>query len=145
MSHRTQIRDEIVNEFGKLKATEAGRVSDFDISTIWLTETETKQACTYCVIVTDEERTAGTLENDIYQLTGKVVLYAYDTKDARAKLDLMIEDAIDVLRRAFGAVGSWLQMAHPESVTTSEGSSIEGDWPQAVIRWTATHRRPVMT
>lgn len=144
MSTRTLIRDRIVDEFDRLKTSASGRVPEFDISLRWLTETETKRASTYCVIVTDEQRNAHTLQDDTYQLSGAVVLYAHETTDARAKLDLMIEDAIEVLRRAFQAMPDKLQKANVESITATEASTAEGDWPQAVIRWNATHTRPVI-
>lgn len=144
MSTRTLVRDRIVQEFQALKQSGVGRVPEFDISLRWLTETETKRAGTYCVIVTDEQRSGQTLQADAYQLSGAVVLYAQDTKDARAKMDLMIEDALEVLRRAFQALSGTIQKAAVESVTTTEASTAEGDWPQAVIRWSAVHRRAVM-
>ena len=144
MSTRTVVRDRIVAEFETMQAARSGLVPEFDISLRWLTETETKRAGTYCVIVTDEQRTSQTLQHDAYQLSGAVVSYAQDTKDARAKMDLMIEDALAVLRRAFQALTGVLQKASVESVTTTEASTAEGDWPQAVIRWSAVHRRAVM-
>lgn len=143
-SPRTIIRDGIVTEFETLEKSESGRVPVFDVSLRWLTETETKRQATYCVVVTDESRAAATMQHDDYELTGKVVLYANDQKDARAKLDLMIEDALDVLRRAFRAMQGLVQKATIEDITTTEATNIEGDWPQAVIRWTAIHRRAGM-
>lgn len=143
-SPRTIIRDRIVAEFTILKNNGSGQVPEFDISLKFLTQEETKRASTYCVIVTDETRTASTMEDDQYQLTGLVVLYAHDTSDARAKLDLMIEDTLDVLRRVFQSIrGTFLKLSI-DSVTTSEASTLEGDWPQAVIRWSGIHHRPVM-
>jgi hypothetical protein len=59
-------------------------------------------------------------------------------------MDLMIEDAIEVLRRAFQALSGVIERAMVESVTTTEASTAEADWPQAVIRWTALHRREAM-
>lgn len=144
MSARTVIRDRIMDEFRRLRDSGSARVMDFELSFRWLTETETKRAATYCVIVTDETRNAQTLQNDAYQLTGAVVLYAHDATDARAKLDGMIEDAIEVLRRAFQALQGTVQKAAVDSVTTTEASTAEGDWPQAVIRWSGIHRRAVM-
>lgn len=144
MSDRTVIRDLIVSEMNVLKNSGAGRVPEFDVSLRFLTQEETKRASTYCVIVTDETRSASTMQDDTYQLNGAVVIYAHDTSDARAKLDLMIEDALDVLRRAFQAIrGTFLKLA-VDSITTSEASTVEGDWPQAVIRWSGVHHRPVM-
>jgi|CXWL01.1.fsa_nt_gi hypothetical protein len=144
MSTRTVVRDRIVAEFETMKEARSGRVTEFDVSLRWLTETETKRGGTYCVIVTDEQRTSQTLRDDAYQLSGAVVLYAQDSKDARAKMDLMIEDALDVLRRAFQSLQGEIQKAAVESITTTEASTAEGDWPQAVIRWSAVHRRAVM-
>lgn len=144
MSTRTVVRDRIVKEFETVQAARSGRVPEFDISLRWLSETETKRSATYCVIVTDEQRNAQTLQDDAYQLSGAVVLYAKDTTDARAKMDLMIEDALDVLRRAFQALQGVIEKAAVESVTTTEASTAEADCPQAVVRWSAVHRRAVM-
>lgn len=144
MSPRTMVRDRIASEFQVLREAESGRVPEFEVSLRWLSPEETKRASTYCVIVTDETRTAATLKVDNYQMTGAVVLYANDTRDARAKMDLMIEDAIEVLRRAFQALSGVIERAMVESVTTTEASTAEADWPQAVIRWTALHRREAM-
>lgn len=144
MSHRTQIRDAIIQEFNNLRLARSGRVPEFEISTSWLTETETKRVTTYCVIITDESRGELSLAEDAFEMTGAVVLYAMDSADPRGKLDLMIEDAIEVLRRAMSASRSYLQNAKLDSITTSESSTVEGFWTQAVIRWMATHRRAVM-
>lgn len=144
ISPRTIIRDRIVSEFQIMQENESGTVPEFEISLRWLSPEETKRASTYCVIVTDETRTAGTLKVDNYQLAGAVVLYAHDTRDARAKLDLMIEDTLAVLRRAFQALSGVIERAMVDSVTTTEASTAEDQWPQAVIRWTALHRREVM-
>lgn len=144
MSIRTVVRDRIASEFAVLFNLESGRVPEFDISLRWLGADETKRASTYCVIVTDETRTAGTLTHDNFLLMGAVVLYAHDTRDPRAKLDLMIEDALEALRRSFRSLGALIERASVEEVKTSEASSAEGEWPQAVIRWTALHRREVM-
>lgn len=127
-----------------MQQNESGTVPEFEISLRWLSPEETKRASTYCVVVTDESRKAGTHQQDEYELSGKVVLYANDQKDARAKLDLMIEDALEVLRRAFRAMQGLVQKATIEEITTTEATNIEGDWPQAVIRWTAIHRRAGM-
>jgi hypothetical protein len=143
-SVRTIIRDRIVAEFLVLAENGSGRVPEFDVSLRWLSPDETKRAATYCVIVTDESRAGQTLEQDAYQVSGAVVLYAHDTKDARGKMDLMIEDAIEVLRQAFRVLTGVIQTAVVESVTTTEASTAEQEWPQAVIRWTALHRRAVM-
>lgn len=144
MSVRTTIRDRIVQEFAVLKEAESGRVPEFDISLRWLSAEETKRAATYCVLVTDETVTAATLAHDNYELTGAVVLYASDTRDPRGKLDLMIEDALEVLRRALTGLRGVIERAMVEDVKTTESSTAEGEWPQAVIRWKALHRREVM-
>lgn len=141
MSPRTVIRDRILSEFQVLKKNGAGRVPEFETSPRWLSPDETKRASTYCVVVTDESRQSHTQEVDVYELTGALVLYAHDTTDSRAKLDLMIEDAIDVLRRAFRSIGNAIQQAHVDTITTTEASNAEDNWPQAVIRWTVAHRR----
>ena len=141
MSTRTLVRDRIVGEFNAMRNAQSGRVNVFDTDTHWLLDTETKRSATYCVVVTDEVRTASTLENDTYAMSGVVIIYAYDTTDTRAKLDLMIEDALDVLRLAFRALPGTIQRALVESVQVSEGSTAEGDWTQAVVRWSAVHER----
>jgi hypothetical protein len=131
-------------EFTALKARASGRVKEFDISPRFLTQEETKRGSTYCVIVTDETRGGHSLDKDTYTLSGAVIIYANDTTDPRAKLDLMIEDAIDVLRRAFEALTNTFMKAVVDSIQTTESSTAEGDWPQAVIRWNGIHRRAVM-
>lgn len=144
-SPRTVIRDRIISEFQVLGKSGAGRVPEFETSPRWLSVDETKRASTYCVVVTDETPQKQTHQHDLYELTGVVVLYANDTKDARAKLDLMIEDAIEVLRRAFESLRqAYILTASIETVTTTEASTAEDDWPQAVIRWTVRHRREGM-
>jgi hypothetical protein len=144
MSVRTTIRDRIVQEFAVMQQAESGRVPEFDISLRWLTVDEGKRAATYCVLVTDETRNAGTLQYDDYELVGAVVLYAHETRDPRGKLDLMIEDALEVLRRAFRGLEQAIERAMVEEIKTTESSTAEGEWPQAVIRWRALHRRAVM-
>lgn len=141
MSVRTTVRNKIVTVFQAMKDDQSGRVQQFDVRVKWLTDQETSGSSTYCVVVTDEVRTGFTLDSDQYELSGVLVIYAYDTKDARAKLDQMIEDAIDVLRTAFRGLVNTVHRAAIETITVSEGSTAEGDWPQAVIRWKAQHIR----
>lgn len=143
-SVRTVVRDKIVTEFTAMQTGQNGRVVEFDVNTKWLTDTETKRGATYCVVVTEESRAAHNLLSDIYTMSGVVVIYAYDTADARAKLDLMIEDAIDVLRRAFRALQGTITRAMLDGIQVSEGGTAEGDWPQAVVRWNVLHTRPVL-
>lgn len=133
-----------MQEFATLKSSQSGRVKDFDTSPRWLMDIETRRNCTYCVIVTDEQRSTQTQMEDAYQIAGVIVIYAHDTLDSRATLDLMIEDAIAVLRRAFLSLTGEIQNASVDSITTSEASSAEGDWPQAVIRWICIHQRAGM-
>lgn len=143
-SVRTIIRDRLVDEFEARRDAQAGRVTDFDISLRWLSETEVKRASTYCVVMTDEQRSSQTMQDDEYRLTGVIILYANDSKDSRSKLDDMIEDAMDVLRLTLRALLGTIQSGAIDSVTTTEASTAEGDWTQAVIRWSGIHRRPVM-
>lgn len=143
-SVRTLIRDRIVAEFAVLRESGSARVPEFEVSLRWLSPDETKRQASYCVVVTDESRAGQTQQQDLYLLSGVVVLYAHDTSDARAKMDDMIEDAVEVLRRAFQVLAGVIQHASVDSVTTTEASPAEKDWPQAVIRWTARHRRAVM-
>jgi hypothetical protein len=144
MSTRTIIRDHIVAEFNVMKDTRSGRVPEFDISLRWLAETETKRSSTYCIIITDENMKLQTQQDDAYELMGAVVLWANDTTDARAKLDLMIEDAFAVLRRAFLALRGVIQSPAVQSVTTTEASTADDVWAQAVIRWMCIHQRAAM-
>lgn len=140
MSVRTVVRDAIVQEFEAMQTGQNGRVVDFDISTRWLIDTETKRKATYCVVVTEESRGSHSLHEDLYTMVGLIILYAHDTTDPRAKLDLMIEDAIDAIRRGLRNVQG-VTRAMIESIQTSEGSTAEGDWPQAVVRWQVQHPR----
>lgn len=144
MSVRTVVRDAIVAKFTAMQSTQAGRVQVFEVSKNWLLDTESKRQATYCVVVTDESRSPNTHSSDFYSLSGVVVIYAFDTADPRAKLDLMIEDAIDVLREAFRSLAGQVTRAMIDVVQATEGSTAEGNWPQAVVRWTAIHTRAVL-
>lgn len=144
MSVRTVVRDAIVARFEAMLSSQAGRVPLFDVKKNWLLDTEVKRQATYCVVVTDEARSPNTLSSDFYSLSGVVVIYAFDTADPRAKLDLMIEDTIDVLREVFRSMTGQVQRAMVDGVQATEGSTAEGDWPQAVVRWTAIHTRAVL-
>lgn len=142
-SARTVVRDALVTGFENLKKAAAGRVKDIAVSLRYLTEQETKQASTVCVVVTDEQRNAQTQRHDSYDMTAVVVLYAHDTKDPRAKLDLMIEDAIDTVLLAADGLrqGQTIWKCSLESITADEATTAAGPWAQAVLRWTVAHRR----
>lgn len=144
MSPITVIRDRIAAEFETLKRTESGRVKEFDVSLFWLSETETKRASTYCVIVSGETRAPQTHANDVWELKGKIIVWAMDTSDAAAKLYDMIEDVHDVLRRAFRALEGTIQSAVVEEWDGPERTTSTKDWAQAVIPWVCKHRRAVM-
>lgn len=145
MSNRTVIRDRIIQELRNLKTDDSGfGMEDFDVDTRWLTQEETKRKSTYCIVVTDETRSAHSLQHDEYEMNGVIVIYANDTRDARAKLDAMVECAYSALYQAFKGLKDIFFKASAQNFTTSEGSTAEGHWPQAVVRWSATHRRPVL-
>lgn len=144
MSTRTLVRNTLLSELHAMKNAGTGRVPMFQISRNWLSHEQTTRNNTYCVVMTDETRNAQTLQDDTYQMTGIVVMYAHDTQDARAVLDLMIEDAIDILRQALKSLIGVIQKGSIESITTTEASTAEGYSAQAVIRWSGVHRRPVV-
>lgn len=140
-SARTIVRDAILAAFVQAKQSGAVRMSDFATSLRWLTEQETTQKNTYSLIVTDEQRTPDTLSKDRYDMTAVVVIYAYDSRDPRAALDAMIEDAIDICLRAERTMQPLTMKMHLESIATDEGTTAAGPWAQAVLRWTVVHYR----
>ncbi len=143
-SDRTIIRDALISAFNTRKANGAGRITPFSVSPRYLLESESTTKNTYCVIITDESREANTLGQDDYSITVKIVVYAYDTKDPRAVLDGMIEDAIETVRgEAEGLKATAWKLALAD-ITTDEGTTEAGPWAQAVLRWQAYHRRAVV-
>lgn len=142
-STRTLVRDAVVAAFEAARDAEPG-VRAFEVSVRWLHEQETAQHSTYCILTTDETCTVQTLQHDNYELTIIQVLYAYDTRDPRAKLDGMIEDAMRITRAAAHALKDVVWRQRPDSITTDDATTAAGSWAQAVLRWTVSHRRPVM-
>lgn len=144
MSPITVIRDRIAAEFETLKRTESGRVPEFDISLLWLGETEVTRVSTYCVVVSGETRDRQTHAHDLWTIKGKIVVWAHDATDASATVYEMIEDAQDVLRRAFEALRGVIQSGRADEWDGPERTTISKEWAQAVIPWSCTHQRSGM-
>lgn len=143
VSTRTIIRDTIMRSLENRKNQSLARVPSFAVSPRYLTEQETKQANTYCVIVTDEAFQTSTHGKRDASLTVKFVIYAYDTKDPRPALDAMIEDADDVMAvlQQHADLQDKIWQVTPESLTTDESTTAAGPWAQAIFNWALQHRR----
>lgn len=141
MSLRTVLRDAVIAQLATLKATGSARVKDFGTSPRYLSAEEARNSTTYCVVVTDETRSTQTLERDAWDATLLVVIYAYDTKDPRAKLDDCIEDGIEQVLRVGASLKDSVWTVHLNEITTDEGTTAAGPWAQAVLRWSVGHRR----
>lgn len=143
VSPRTIIRDTIIRALETRKNQSLSRIQSFAVSPRYLTEQETKQSNTYCVIVTDEGFQAVTHGRHDANLTVKLVLYAYDTKDPRVPLDAMIEDSYDVMSglQQHPDMQDKIWQVMPESITTDEATTAAGPWAQALCQWSLQHRR----
>lgn len=141
MSVRTIIRDAVLAQFAALKTSGGGRVKEFAFSPRYLSAEEARTSTTYCVVVTDESRTPHTLSLDAWDATLLCILYAYDTKDPRAKLDLCIEDAIEQVLRVGLAMKAQAWTVRLDEISTDEGTTAAGPWAQAILRWSVGHRR----
>lgn len=143
VSTRTIIRDTVMQVLESRKGQTVCRVKSFAVSPRFLTEQETKQANTYCVIVTDEDITVSRQSQRDISATVKLVLYAHDTKDPRAVLDAMIEDIYEVMLGSAGHADLrdlvWQVM--PETLTTDEATTAAGPWAQALWTWTLKFSR----
>lgn len=143
ISIRTLIRDTIIRSLESRKQQSVLRAPSFAVSPRYLTEQETKQANTYCVIVTDESFQTTNHGRRDASLNVKLVIYAYDTKDPRAPLDAMIEDAHDVMSglQQLPDMQDKVWQVTPESITTDESTTAAGPWAQAIFIWALQHRR----
>lgn len=143
VSTRTIIRDTVMQQLAVRKGQASVRVKAFAVSPRFLTEQETKQANTYCVVVTDEQMQGFTQAKRDASLTLKLVLYAYDTADPRAVLDAMIEDAHDIVMglASHPDLQGLVWNIKPDSITTDEATTAAGPWAQALCRWTVQHSR----
>jgi hypothetical protein len=136
-SPRTILRDACIEQLLARKNQSSARVKSFAVSPRYLTEQETKQANTYCVLVTDEQLQDFTHQTRDASVTLKLVLYAYDTSDSRALLDAMIEDAHDVVRglRNQAELADQIWKITLDSITTDEATTAAGPWAQAICQW----------
>lgn len=143
MSIRTLVRDTVMQQLLARKSQASVRVKAFGVSPRFLMEQETKQANTYCVIVTDETVQGFTQRQRESSLTLKLVLYAYDATDPRAVLDAMIEDAYEIVMgiTTQPALQGLVWNIKPDSITTDEATSAAGPWAQALCQWTVQHSR----
>lgn len=137
----TIVRDHIIAEFERRKSDEFGRVREFEISPVWLSETENTRSSVYCVVISGETRQPGTMNDDLWEMRGKVIVWAHDTRDAQAKCNEMIEDALDVLRMAFKTLIGTIESARYDDWDGPEPTTMMADWAQAVIPWSCKHRR----
>lgn len=136
-SPRTILRNTVMEQFLARKNQASVRVKTFAVSPNYLVEQETKQAHTYCVLVTDEQIQHFTMTQFDSSATLKLVLYAHDPADPRSILDAMIEDALDVVRglmRHDLSRQTW--KITPDSISTDEATTAAGPWAQAVCQWT---------
>lgn len=143
-SPRTIIRDAIVSAFTQAKASPDRQVPDYAVSPLFLTETELKQAATYCVVMTDEARTGNsTFQSDDIAATIKVICWASEATDPHGLVDKMIEDACDTLRTALATLRErrGIGMGLIDSITVADAKSTDGPLAQAVIQGTVTFQR----
>jgi hypothetical protein len=143
ISVRTTLRDTVMEVLLALKGQSVVRVKSFAVSNRFLVEQETKQANTYCVIVTDEEPGSMTQRSRDFRATLKIIAYAYDTKDPHSVLDAMIED----LYESMAGIGRHPDLVHViqqvtvEGLTTDEATTAADSWAQAVRTWSFTFSR----
>jgi hypothetical protein len=145
VSTRTLVRDAVIRILTSRKKDAQVRVAEFAVSPRFLSEQETNQKHTYCVIITDEQvDTASSSQRARgFAITVKIVCYAYDQADPHAVLDAMIEDAA----AAMGLLVTQPELRGlvwhvvPESITTDEGTTAALPWGQAVCQWSARHAR----
>ncbi len=145
VSTRTLVRDAVIRILTSRKKDAQARVPEFAVSPRFLTEQETNQKHTYCVIVTDEQVDAGSSSQRArgFALTVKLVCYAYDQTDPHAVLDAMIEDAAEAMGLLVvqPELRGLVWHVVPESITTDEGTTAALPWGQAVCQWSASHAR----
>lgn len=144
VSHRTILRDAIVSVLeDRKKETSLCRVPAYQISTKWLGPNESKQAHTYCVVVSEETRDGGTQRQRDWKLEVKLICLANDSTDPHPVLDAMIEDAQEVMEtvRTHAALQGILWDLSPEQITPDEATVEAGPWGQAVCSWMMRHRR----
>lgn len=142
-SPRTLIRDAIMSMLETRKNQALSRIQSFAVSPKFLSPPELTQSNTYCVIATDEAFQRSTHSVDESELTIKLVIYAKDTKDPRAPLDAMIEDARDAMTGLIGHpdVRGVVSRVVPESIATNESTTDAEHLAQAVFVWTIQQRR----
>jgi len=143
---RTHVRDSIVARFQALKDSGHARQSDFEVLLRWINPDQSTQRSTVCVIATDEQRESLSLRDDRYNLTVTCVLVANDSTDPRARLDRMIEDAIETVLLAASTLrndGAIIK-ASLDAIESDEGALAAGPWAQAVMRWTIQHTRAAL-
>lgn len=140
-SPRTLVRDAIAAALTAVQKGGEARAPEYAVSLRYLTEQECNGKTTYCVVITDETATRQTMQKDQWDMTALVVLYAYDTKDPRAKLDAAIEDVIEALVPLTETLRSVVSALALTEVTTDEGTTAAGPWAQAVLRWRLSHQR----
>ena len=141
ISTRTVVRDAIVLALGNLKGQSTARNKTFAVSLRYLTETETKQATTYCVVCTNEQGVAQTQQHATWDLTVLIVIWAYDTNDPRAKLDACLEDVYETMLLVQATMRDVVWKMTLGDIQTDDGTTAAGDWAQGIQRWTISHRR----
>lgn len=144
-SPRTVIRDVLMLAFTQAKGSRERLVQEYAVSPLFLTETELKQAATYCVVMTDEARTEhSTHQSDDISATVKIICWANDAVDPHGLVDNMIEDACDTLRTALGIAKQQKHIGSGmiESVTVADAKTPDGPLAQAVIQLAVTFQRP---
>lgn len=143
VSVRTIIRDAVIQTLESRKGQSLVRVKSFAVSNRFLTEQETKQANTYCVIMTDEDPGSMTQQGRSFDATLKVVAYAYDAKDPHAVLNAMIEDLYEAMADMgnHADLRALIEQVTVGGLTTDEATTAAGSWTQAIRTWTFNFSR----
>lgn len=144
-SPRTIIRDAIAQAFEQSQGVPDQLLSEYQLSRLWLSETELKQRATYCVVVSDETRAgASSMQTDEHAASVKVVCWASDATDPHGLLDDMIEHACDRLRMALAVLkeARQISMGLIDEISVADAKSTDGPLAQAIIRLTVTFQRP---
>lgn len=143
LSTRTVLRNTAIQLLEARKGQSVVRVPSFAVSPRFLLEQETNQANTYCVLVTDEQVEAFTQTRRLSRLTLRIVVYAHDTKDPRAVLDAMIEDAHELVATLAeqAALQGRVWQFTPIEIITDDSTTAAGPWARALCQWTAQHSR----
>lgn len=143
VSTRTIVRDTIISVLQTRTDKSVVRVPSFAISKKYLTQEETKQGNTYCVIVTDESPETYTHSANNWKMQVKIVCYAHHPDDPHAILDAMIEDLHDamVMVRSHSTLHRLISNMQPVDMAADERTTGAAPWGQVVCTWNMSHAR----